>query len=383
GIYDAPGGKEYPKLFAKIHAMLTETSRMEKYHDLGTAGNVATLNEIKSLPWRNLQQTTDPLVSGITGETFAEETLLRNMACSGCPVGCIHIGYVRERFQEDNRWMYYQVSYDYELIFAVGSMLGVTDSFSALKIMDRVEKEGLDIMSAGVALAWATEALAKGVITKAETMQPLAFGDGPGYERAMERLGAAENDFYRTLAQGLPTTVATYGGGDFACVLGQEMAGYATGEVYFASQALGFRHAHLDSGGYAWDQKHEEQDVVGAVDFLINDGRSRAVLTSMVSCLFARGVYSDELLAEALECVGYSSLAANMEQAGHKIERLRWGNRIATGYDPHAVKIPKRFLEVETWKGKIDPVYLDALKKAYADRIVEVGRPLPEAAGSE
>ena len=40
------------------------------------------------------------------------------------------------------------------------------------------------------------------------------------------------------------------------------MAGYATGEVYFASQALGLRHSHLDSAGYAYDQKHDDKDVV-------------------------------------------------------------------------------------------------------------------------
>ena len=52
-----------------------------------------------------------------------------------------------------------------------------------------------------------------------------------------------------------------YGGSDFACVLGQEMAGYATGEVFFVSQALGFRHSHLDSGGYSYDQKFEAVDL--------------------------------------------------------------------------------------------------------------------------
>ncbi len=378
GIFDAPGGKKYPKLFAHVHELLTETSRMEKYHNLGTAGNVALLNELKSLPWRNLQQTSDPAVGGITGETFAEKTLLRNQACSGCPVGCIHIGYVRERFQEDNRWLYRQVGYDFELIFAVGSMLGVTNAFSSLKIMDQVEKVGLDIMGTGVALAWATEALEKGIITEEETLGPLSFGDGPGYERAVGHMGAASNEFYRVLAQGLPKTVEAYGGEDFACVLGQEMAGYATGEVFFVSQALGFRHAHLDSGGYAWDQKNEQQDVEGAVEFLVSDGRSRSLLTSMVACLFSRGVYSDELVAEALTCVGHGGLADNVELMAGNIQRIRWRNRFATGYDPDMVKIPKRFLEVETWKGKIDPVYMEAVKKAYAKRIKELGRSLPE-----
>ena len=90
---------------------------------------------------------------------------------------------------------------------------------------------------------------------------------------------------------------AQYGGADFACVLGQEMAGYATGEVFFVSQALGFRSSHLDAGGYSYDQKHTDKDVAGAVQFLADDERERALLTSMVSCLFARNVYTPELLA--------------------------------------------------------------------------------------
>jgi len=50
-------------------------------------------------------------------------------------------------------------------------------------------------------------------------------------------------------------------GADFACVPGQEMAGYATGELFFASQALGLRHSHLDSAGYSYDQTHKDKDV--------------------------------------------------------------------------------------------------------------------------
>ena len=41
-----------------------------------------------------------------------------------------------------------------------------------------------------------------------------------------------------------------------------------------------------------------------------------------------------------------------------------------TGFDPRTVSIPKRFLEVETRRGKIDGAYLDALKDAYAGAIL-------------
>ncbi|MEF2144775.1 MAG: aldehyde ferredoxin oxidoreductase C-terminal domain-containing protein [Desulfovibrionaceae bacterium] len=369
GVYPAPGGKGYAKIFGEVHRKLTDTDMMRKYHDLGTAGNVGALNELKSLPWRNLQQTTDPAVAGITGEAFAEKNLLRNMACAGCPVGCIHIGFVRERFQEDHRFLYRQVSYDYELIFAVGSMLGVTDAPESLKIMDRVEKTGLDVMSAGVALAWATEALEKGLVTEKQTLLPLRFGEAALYEQAMELLAGRVNPFYSVLAMGVPRAVEVFGGGDFACVLGQEMAGYATGEVFFTAQSMGFRHSHLDSGGYAWDQKHEDQDLEKALDFLVEDECSRSLLCSMVSCLFARGIYKDELLAECLAVVGYETLAGSLPEVGEHIQALRWKTRMDTGYDPSAVNIPKRFTEVVTWKGPLDVDYLNRLRAAYAERI--------------
>jgi aldehyde:ferredoxin oxidoreductase len=379
GVFHLPEGKDYAELFEEVHKQLTTTDMMDKYHNLGTPVNVAVLNGLKALPIRNLQQTTDPNIEGITGETFADDTLLRNTACAGCPVGCIHIGFVREKFMEPNQYLYRQVSYDHEPIFATGSMLGITDAFSVLGIIDMVEKMGLDVMSAGVALAWATEALEKGLISEKETLVELKFDDAAGYKEAIKHLGLGSNDFYRFLAQGTMKAAAQYGGEDFACVLGQEMAGYATGEVFFASQALGFRHSHLDSGGYSYDQKHTtERKVEEAVDFLVKDEQGRVLLTSMVACLFAREVYQDELLADCLNSLGYTTLADNMHQVAQHIQKLRWRLRLASGFDPSRVKIPKRFTEVTNWKGPIDPKFLDKIKKEYAKRIIELGKEEPK-----
>ena len=374
GSFPLPGGKEYPKLFQEIHKQVTDTGMMSKYHDLGTAANLEALNELKSLPWRNLQQTSDPAIEGITGNRFADDTLLRNMACSGCPVGCIHIGFVREKFMKESRYFYRQVSYDYEPIFATGSMLGVTDNFAVLGIMDVVERMGLDVMSGGVALAWATEALEKGIISEKETLVDLKFGDAELYKEAIRHLGMGSNEFYRLLGQGTMKAAEYYGGDEFACVLGQEMAGYATGEVFFAAQSLGLRHSHLDTGGYSYDQKHKEKNLEEVIDFLVNDEQGRVFLTSMVVCLFAREVYKEERLANCLQSVGYNALADNMETVSCHIQKLRWQMRLATGFDPQGVHIPKRFTEVTTWKGSVDEDFLNALKNEYTKRIIELGK---------
>jgi len=373
-----PEGKEYPKLFDEVYRQLTQTKMMHKYHNLGTPANLAELNELKALPIRNLRETESPDIEGITGQRFAENTLLRNTACAGCPVVCIHLGFVRERFQADHRYYYRQVSYDYEPIFAVGAMVGVTDCFQVLDLIDMTEKMGLDVMSAGVALAWATEASEKGVISEQETIVPLKFGEPENYETALQHLGTGANEFYRLLAQGAGKAAEHYGGRDYACILGQEMAGYATGEVFFVSQALGFRHSHLDTGGYSYDQKHEDRDVDRALKFLIREEESRVLLTSMVACLFAREVYKDELVAECLKTLGYETMAEQIPEVARRIQRLRWQTRLAKGYDPSQVKIPKRVKEIKNWKGRLDQEFLEVLRRSYAQRILELAQEAPD-----
>jgi len=246
------------------------------------------------------------------------------------------------------------------------------DCFEVLKLIDVAEKMGLDVMSPGVALAWATEALTKGIITEKETLLPLAFGNSASYQTALEHLAYGTNEFYQLLSQGTAKAAERYGGGDFACVLGQEMAGYATGEAFFVSQALGLRHSHLDSGGYSYDQKPKGKNVEDAVKFLIKDEKGRVFLTSMVSCLFARGVYTDEVLGNCLRSVGYVALADSMDAVADGIQRLRWKLRVRSGYRPENVSIPKRFTEITTWKGEIDASFLDQLKEEYGHKILEM-----------
>ncbi len=374
--FELPAGKQYKKLYKEIYKKITDAGMMHKYHDLGTAENITVLNALGALPIRNLGKTSDQAFENLSGEQFADRTLLRNMACAGCPVGCIHVGFVREKFMEHNHYLYRQVAYDFEPIFALGCMLEINDPFEFLALLDVVEKTGLDAMSAGVALAWASEAFEKGMISEKQTLVSIPFGHGKNYRIALEYMARCENEFYRVLGNGVQKAAAKYGGKDFACVLGQEMAGYATGETFFVSQALGLRHSHLDTGGYSFDQKKEmenNKNVDKALEFLVKDEKERVLLTSMVACLFARKVYTSERISQCLESVGVAHIADKQMELAENIRNLRWKNRLATGYDPSSIRISKRFYEVENWKGRIDGTFMDELKSAYANKIVEMG----------
>ena len=88
------------------------------------------------------------------------------------------------------------------------------------------------------------------------------------------------------------------------------------------------------------------------------------------SCSLSRSVYSEDMLSKCLSSVGHETLAGNIPQASEYIRRLRWKVRAETGFNPDNFSIPKRFYQVETWKGPVDKTYLDDLKKTYGERIM-------------
>jgi aldehyde:ferredoxin oxidoreductase len=96
------------------------------------------------------------------------------------------------------------------------------------------------------------------------------------------------------------------------------------------------------------------------------------MLTGMVSCLFARKVYSTERLQQALTSVGLADAADRLDDLAREMQILRWRHKLACGFDPRAVKIPRRFLEVVTWKGGMDEAYLNEIKEKYAAAILDL-----------
>ena len=194
-------------------------------------------------------------------------------------------------------------------------MLGLDSVPGMLQVMDEIEVQGLDVMSAGVALAWATEAFERGLITEADTDGlTLAFGDAQSYIEAVKRITTQPTDFYRALAKGAEHAASIYGGEDFALTFGgNEMAGYHTGPGCHLGYLTGARHSHLDSGGYSLDQKAAKAGKTltpdGVAETLIQEERWRQVLSSLVVCFFARGVYDRETVRAALAVAGFERSA--------------------------------------------------------------------------
>ncbi len=355
----------YQGLYRKLHERAVRSDLMKKYHNLGTAQNVAPLNEMGALPVKNLQATRYPGEPAFSGEKLAAGYLGRRLACAGCPVACIHLAALREPHPEEP--YFYKttfVSYDHEPLYALGAMLGVEDAPGVLKLIDAVGHVGLDAMTAGVVLAWATEAFAQGLIAETETggLRP-RWGDVAVYGEMIRRIADRTTDFYRVLGEGVRAAAERYGGEEFALHFGgNEMPGYHTGPGALLTYLSGARHSHLDSAGYALDQEALRQGTELAPEDLarrlVAEEARRQVLSSLVVCFFARGLYDLGTVRECLGTLGMERDETALARLGEEVLRRKHAFKVREGFDLGKISIPERALATPAPGGAVDEAYL-------------------------
>ncbi|MCD6129086.1 aldehyde ferredoxin oxidoreductase family protein [Candidatus Bipolaricaulota bacterium] len=361
-VADKPG---YSRLYRELHEKAVRSELFKKYHDLGTPQNVRPLNAIGALPVKNLKETRYPGDPPFAGETMAERYLGRRLACAGCPVACIHLAALREPYPDEP--FFYKttfVSYDYEPIYSLGTMLGGEDPEGYLKLMDEVEHLALDAMTCGVVLAWATEAFERGLITERDTggLVP-RWGDYDVYIEMVRRIAQRRGELYDVLARGVEEAAKRYGGEEFALAFGgNEMPGYHTGPGAHLTFLSGARHSHLDSAGYAVDQaclkegrRLSPQELARA---LFSEEARRQVLSSLVLCFFARGLYDLETISNCLKVVGLDWDQESLEEFGKETLRRKYAFKVREGFDLKELRIPRRITETPTPFGRLEEVEL-------------------------
>ena len=364
----------YKKLYDEIFKEAVESPIMKKYHELGTAENVLPLNKIGGLPTKNLNKAFFEGAEYISGEYLAKNYLGRRVACSHCPVACIHLAALREPYEDEPYFFKTtMISYDYELIYSLGSMLGIADTSNFLKLIDEVEIQGLDAISTGVVLAWATEAYEKGLINKEHTLGlDFKWGNVDNYIEAIRNIVNQSNDFYEALAKGVVYASNKYGGKDFALAFGgNEMPGYHTGPAGYLGFITGARHSHLDSAGYSYDQKNigKKMEAKEIAEYCFNEESWRQILSSLVICFFARGIYKPKIVSEALKISGYNFSEEDLNKIGEEILRKKYQFKIREGFDINKLYIPKRIFETPSPHGLINEEILNEAINLYMKKI--------------
>jgi aldehyde:ferredoxin oxidoreductase len=261
-----------------------------KYRELGTMANLLAFNAISTLPTRNFSAASFEGAEALAAEEIATLRAVARRSCASCSIGCEHL--YRGPGGKGTRM-------EYENVFALGPLCGVSDSDAVIAASARCDELGLDTISTGGTIAWAMECAETGLIDAPW----LRFGDGAALLDAIEKIGAREG-IGDLLAEGsrFASTVVGRGSHAFAAhVKGLELPGYEprTMQTMALGLAVNARGAdHNRSGAYEVDLsgRHDrlaggEPHVAGAVE---TEDRS-AIMDSMILCKFLRGVFDDPL----------------------------------------------------------------------------------------
>ena len=321
-------------------------SLTDKYRSIGTVANLSVFNHLGVLPTRNFQQATFEHADALSGETLTENHFSRRHGCAACTIRCERLFTSRGTGSEQRL--------EYETLFALGPLCGISDPDTVLQAAALCDRYGLDTISTGGTIAWAMETAGRGLLPGAQELG-LGFGDGDSLLRTIRAIGVREGAG-DVLAEGSRRAAAQVGGNssDWAMhVKGLELPGYDPRSL--KTMALGLAVSprgacHNRSGAY-------EADFSGEVDRFHGDaGRGpivaasedyAAVLDSLIVCKFLRKCFTD-FYAEAAEILsgvtGLDYTPAELRRTGERIHTLKKLFNMREQWRPEDDWLPERLL---------------------------------------
>jgi len=314
-----------------------------KYRELGTAANLLTFNRLGALPTRNFQSGTFDDAASISPEEIRTTHSRTRASCVACTIGCEHIyGLGDER----------GVRLEYESLFALGSLCGISDPNTVLRASRLCDDLGIDTISAGGTIAFAMECVQRGWLDEPW----LTFGSSDALLRAIELVGRREG-VGDLLAEGSRRAAETIGHESIAFapqVKGLEIPGYEPRALQ--TMALGFavgaRGAdHNRSGAYEVDfsekvdRRHATLD---AVRHAIETEDKAALMDSLIICKFLRGVFED-FFAESADMLqrvtGWDATADELRHTARRIVGIKRRFNLMAGWTRDEDTLPARFLD--------------------------------------
>src|SRR5580693_4584310 len=308
-----------------------------KYRELGTATNLLTFNRFGALPTRNFQSGTFDEAASLSPEELSTTRSKTRESCVACTIGCEHI--------------YGGIRVEYESLFALGSLCGVSDSDAVLRASQRCDELGLDTISTGGTIAFAMECVERGWLDEPW----LKFGDGDSVLRAINLIGSRQG-LGDLLAEGSRRAAHVIGHNSIAIapqVKGLEIPGYEPRALQ--TMALGFavgaRGAdHNRSGAYEVDfsDKVDRRHVtLDAVRLAIDTEDKAALMDSLIICKFLRGVLED-FHGEAAEMLhhvtGWDVSGEELRETAKRIVSAKRQFNLLAGWTPDEDTLPDRFL---------------------------------------
>ena len=275
---DAAKFKQASKVFTK--ALQENPISGEGLPAFGTNVLVNIINEAGALPSRNFRSGNSENAEAICGETMADNINARGGSTThGCHAGCV-IQCSQTYNDEDGKYL--ASGFEYEMIWAFGANLGISDLDLIAKIDGLMDDLGIDAIEMGCTLALGVDA---GIIK---------YGDGEEAYRLIKDELANGTPLGRVIGSGTGNLGKLYGQVRVPVVKNQAIPAYEPraikGQgVTYATTPMGADHTAgyavatniLNSGGYIDPLKKE-----GQIELSRNLQIASAAIDSTGMCIF-------------------------------------------------------------------------------------------------
>lgn len=246
----------------------------------------------------------------------------------------------------------------------LGAVLGVEDFDAVVELGAQCDQLGLDVISAGSAIAWAIRASEAGVIDRA-----LAFGEPEGYGELLGEIAERETPLGEALADGVDAAARAVGGEEFIPTV-KRMAlpaydprGAPSMALAYATSDRGACHRRAmpieeEAVDGEWSPRQTARAVIEAQD-------RRSVLWSLVLDDFTGAVF-DDLGAEWLAAVGVSP-AGDLRTVGERIWTLTRLFNVREGFTREDDALPPALREppADSRVSGVDRAAFESMLQAY------------------
>ena len=203
----------------------------EALPNYGSAGLVNKANATNALPTHNFKYGHFKEANAVSGETLADQYLVRNSSCISCPIRC------ERRVEIDGKEV---KGPEYETCGFFGPNIEAISMENLLKLNYQCDKLGLDTISLASTIAFAMELQENGIADFG-----VSFGNSDNLTEVVDKI-AHRKGVYSDLANGSKWMSEKYGGREYAMhSKGLEMASYEPRR----SVGMGLGYATSNRGG--------------------------------------------------------------------------------------------------------------------------------------
>lgn len=372
-------GSKNLKAIASRGTMKIEVAEKEKYREeakdrfdwvnqsllkmtlevFGTAAILDMVNQRGGLPSRNWQTGYVKEYEKINGEAINDTILVGQKACFACPIECGRISDIKE-----GKYASSGEGPEYESIGAFGSMCDIYNLEAITKAHFLCNEYGIDTISAGSTIAFAMEAVEKGILSETE-WSDVKFGNPDAIIDLVHKIGKREGigDF---LAEGSKAMSEKLGKNSerFAMhVKGLEMPAYDSR----AAKITGLAYATANRGGDHITAYIEGPAFMSMPFLIVEDGEvdedglveipeearivkeyedAFGMFDALSGCKFMGMVLTGEDWAALIQSLlGYEFTEMDFRKMGERIYNLERAYNIREGLTRKDDTLPKRLLE--------------------------------------